>query len=250
MVDKSKAEENAIAEAFGEGVKILLCDVHRLQAWWRYIIAGHNGVKKEHQAELYYDLRAVANAMSFVELESRLQHLKQSPAWKSNPKVRYWLESHWLNCMPAWVAGHRTECHGGQNTNNHLEAMNRVFKAKWLGDRHDKRLDSLLQTYMTVIIPFYIHKYRRNQMLSISFTEQMSGTPSEMDSFREVCVRLLFDDAQSIKPSLHPCKHIFAVLHHNQWTLEKLPSALLAQPHLLIDYHVLPSNLNKNTITE
>lgn len=79
-----------------------------IQAWWRYIIAGHNGVKKEHQAQLFYDLRVVADAMSFEELESRLQHLKQSPAWKSNPKVRYWLESHWLNCMPAWVAGYRT----------------------------------------------------------------------------------------------------------------------------------------------
>eukprot|EP00983_Pelagomonas_calceolata_P077370 1153830-Pelagomonas_calceolata.AAC.1 len=88
MVDKSKAEENAIAEAFGDGVKILLCDFHRLQAWWRYIIAGHNGVKKEYQAQLFCDLRAVADAMSFKELDSRLQHLKQSPAWKSNPKVR------------------------------------------------------------------------------------------------------------------------------------------------------------------
>ncbi|KAF5825771.1 hypothetical protein DUNSADRAFT_7114 [Dunaliella salina] len=43
---------------------------------------------------------------------------------------------------------------------------------------------------------------------------------------------------------------IFAVLHHYQWTLEKLPSALLTHAHLLIDYHVLPSNFNKNTITE
>ena len=75
-----------------------------------------------------------------------------------------------------------SDYHGGQNTNNHLEAMNRVFKKKWLDERHDKRLDSLLRTFITIILPYYRDKYRRSQMLSIAYSEQ-------------VCVSGKFDEA-------------------------------------------------------
>ena len=36
-----------------------------------------------------------------------------------------------------------------------MESMNRVLKHKWLNDRVDTRLDSLLQVYMHQIEPYY-----------------------------------------------------------------------------------------------
>jgi hypothetical protein len=54
---------------------------------------------------------------------------------------------------------HTQVYHGGINTNNHQEAMNRVFKAKWLNNRMDQRMDSLLRTYVSEIEPHYWREY-------------------------------------------------------------------------------------------
>jgi hypothetical protein len=40
MVDKSDAEINAVATAFDNNTKVLLCDFHRYQAWWRWVRAA------------------------------------------------------------------------------------------------------------------------------------------------------------------------------------------------------------------
>ena len=49
--------------------------------------------------------------------------------------------------------------HGGLNTNNYMESMNRVLKHKWLNDRSDQRMDSLLQIYVNQIEPYYMRTY-------------------------------------------------------------------------------------------
>ena len=43
MVDKCDAEINAVESVFPRA-KVLLCDFHRLQAWWRWINKSENGV--------------------------------------------------------------------------------------------------------------------------------------------------------------------------------------------------------------
>jgi hypothetical protein len=48
--------------------------------------------------------------------------------------------------------------HGAINTNNHIESMNRFMKEVFKR-RHDRRLDSLIQILLAVIIPFYKRKY-------------------------------------------------------------------------------------------
>jgi hypothetical protein len=49
--------------------------------------------------------------------------------------------------------------HGGIDTNNYMEAMNRVFMSKWLNGRIDQRLDSLLAIYVNQIEPYYWRTY-------------------------------------------------------------------------------------------
>jgi hypothetical protein len=43
MIDKSDGEKNAVEAALA-GVTVLLCDFHRLQAWWRWINDSQHGV--------------------------------------------------------------------------------------------------------------------------------------------------------------------------------------------------------------
>jgi hypothetical protein len=86
-----------------------LCACALLQAWWRYISANVNGVKKIHQESLFSDLRSVAEI--FIELDLRISHLKQSAAYKGNAKLQHWLKGTWLNCMPLWVAAYRAGLH-------------------------------------------------------------------------------------------------------------------------------------------
>jgi hypothetical protein len=43
MADKSDAEKNALTAVFPEST-LLLCDFHRLQAWWRWINDSQHGV--------------------------------------------------------------------------------------------------------------------------------------------------------------------------------------------------------------
>ncbi len=57
--------------------------------------------------------------------------------------------------------------HGGIDTNNYMESMNRVFKKKWLNDRPDQRLDSLLHVYVFQITPYYYRMHVLAQMNSI-----------------------------------------------------------------------------------
>jgi MULE transposase domain len=46
MMDKSDAEQNAVQEVLPTA-KVLLCDFHRLQAWWRWINLNGNGVPND-----------------------------------------------------------------------------------------------------------------------------------------------------------------------------------------------------------
>ena len=56
--------------------------------------------------------------------------------------------------------------HGGINTNNHVESMNKVLKTKWLLDRVDHRLDSLIKMWVNVICPYYHDKYKLDNVTS------------------------------------------------------------------------------------
>jgi hypothetical protein len=56
--------------------------------------------------------------------------------------------------------------HGGINTNNHQESMNRVFKRKWIMGRINQRLDSLLRVYVECIVPHYDRNYLHDNVRS------------------------------------------------------------------------------------
>lgn len=51
MIDKSDAEQSAVEQTFGGSTAILLCDFHRLQAWWRWLNDGKHGMGTNARCE-------------------------------------------------------------------------------------------------------------------------------------------------------------------------------------------------------
>jgi hypothetical protein len=143
MVDKSAAEQAAVAAAF-PGCRVLLCDFHRLQAQWRWLTSNKSGVKGDgpqrqvgchgHAAllsaphmpnqlcptccphnhlssdQVFRMLREIGNAANQKQLDTSIFTLTKSPLFTGNKALqRYWRE-HWENCQNLWVTYYRQVC--------------------------------------------------------------------------------------------------------------------------------------------
>jgi len=75
MVDFSTVEIGAIEEQF-PGATAYICDVHRLQAWQRWVRKSKNGLSSLEQEELLAHLKRVANATTRKSYDSAVASLK------------------------------------------------------------------------------------------------------------------------------------------------------------------------------
>jgi hypothetical protein len=110
MVDKSAAEQSAVAAAYPQA-RILLCDFHRLQAQWRWLNSGKSCLKNDGEKRLVFkQLRAIGEAGTTQDLSRRIEAFTSSAAYRSNSALqRYWVE-HWASCLKLWVACYRQVC--------------------------------------------------------------------------------------------------------------------------------------------
>lgn len=111
-------------------------------------------------------LAHLAKAETVDKFERRLAKLEASDAWK-NKKLAAYISDEWLPCRKQWAACYRVVYHGGINTNNHQESMNKVIKTMFLKNRGDQRLDSLLKMFFNEINPYYARKYRMAHLISV-----------------------------------------------------------------------------------
>jgi hypothetical protein len=72
--------------------------------------------------------------------------------------LQAYLRNEWLSCIPQWARHYRLAYHGGIDTNNHMESLNRAIKS-YLKQRLDTRLDSLLTMWVEEIEPRYARNY-------------------------------------------------------------------------------------------
>ena len=136
MVDKDTKEENAINEQLAPlGTKVLLCDFHRLQAWERALNKTDMGVRKGRKLAVKAALSDLARAGTIELFEAKLAAFKQSDDYMCNPKLSSYLATHWWPCAELWAACYRKAYHGGIDTNNHQEALNRALKYRFLNSR-------------------------------------------------------------------------------------------------------------------
>lgn len=124
-------------------------------------------VSTHRRAEILSVLADLAKSVTEDKFDRRLSKLQASDAWKTNPKLAAYISNEWIPHKKMWAACYRLAYHGGINTNNHQESLNRVIKGKFLAKRSDQRMDSLLKMYWDDILPYYLSKYRNAQLTSI-----------------------------------------------------------------------------------
>ena len=112
--------------------QVLLCDFHRLQAWWRWLNKSDHGVGATRKKAVFGALMRVADAETIDSFAARWAAFQSSVDYVSNILLQKYLRDEWLPCKEMWARCYRQAYHGGINTNNHQEAMNRVLKHKFL----------------------------------------------------------------------------------------------------------------------
>lgn len=118
-----------------DGTILLLCDFHRLQAWERALSRTDMGVRKGRKQAVKAALSDLAKAETVDLFEAKLSAFMHSDDYVSNPALSSYLATTWWPCARLWAACYRRAYHGGINTNNHQESLNKALKYRFLRSR-------------------------------------------------------------------------------------------------------------------
>lgn len=156
----------AVKEVFGNDVRVLLCDFHRKQAWWRWVSAKENGVPATAKHDVFEALERIATAPTDAVFWQRVAALSSDSSLSSLPfmeAVQTYLRREWLPYKEMWARCDRMLFHGDVHTNNYTESMNRTLKYQFLPLAVDRRVDSLLRLFKETIMPHFDREYLRAQ---------------------------------------------------------------------------------------
>ncbi|XP_065894780.1 uncharacterized protein [Dysidea avara] len=174
MSDFSEAEISALEQTF-PGVTVYGCDFHREQVWTRWIQDHKNGLSVDEREQLLSLLRDCAWAPSASELacdfhyKQSLEKLQKSTVWKQHENVRNWLVGSWLNSPKRWARAFRDHnFYAAVDTNNGTEAMNKLFKYKFMPRRKSFTLSALV----TQLSDRFLPDLHRNYVL-----QNLKGSP-------------------------------------------------------------------------
>ena len=79
------------------GIKVLLCDFHREQAWHRFLTKRDNACSDpDTKEEILALIRRVARSASLQEMDTAMKDLYCSEHWRDNGKFRDYFKDHWL----------------------------------------------------------------------------------------------------------------------------------------------------------
>lgn len=136
------------------GTEVLLCDFHRLQAWERALNKTDMGIRKGRKQAVKAALSELGKAENIQLFEAKLVAFKQSDDYVSNPKLSSYLGTHWWPCVKLWAACYRRAYHGGIDTNNHQESLNRALKYRFLRFRVSTMNHEIISINNEIISPF------------------------------------------------------------------------------------------------
>ena len=132
MADYDDAEIGAMEEAF-PGMIVYICEFHREQAWTRWVRKSENGLKGPEQHQLLLCLRNIAKSQTAAQLNLFKQNLVGADFWKKKANIRDYVSTQWLKCEHRWVKRYRnTLVDRCVNTNNVVEALNKVLKSRFV----------------------------------------------------------------------------------------------------------------------
>ena len=162
MVDYSTAEVNAIESVF-QDVAVYICDFHREQAWQRWVKACKNGLTMAEQKMFLEFMQAIARATSENGYRKTVENLRKSKVYVENPKVQDYCEKVWLDCYGRWAHAFREQqALNIINTNNGIEAQNKVFKYSYLPRSLDKSVFGIVVMLVESFVPDSYQHYLEN----------------------------------------------------------------------------------------
>lgn len=179
MLDKSAAEMAALRSAF-PSIKLLLCQFHLHQAWIRALRASEYQIPtKQHQNIVYMLLLRLEKAATESEFQQAAKEFK-SRIRHISTRFEQYFENEWLHDTRMWAFYHRTQFHGGYNTNNFNESFNSAVKAD-LGSRyHRLRLDDVVTQLLQATFPMLNHKFANLHQRAV---RDNLSKPSEFGNF-------------------------------------------------------------------
>ncbi|XP_072170067.1 uncharacterized protein [Diadema setosum] len=154
----SEREIRAIEETF-PGCHVFLCDFHREQSWVRWVAKSCNCVPAACKENLLSMLHKCAHAVTPADYERALESLKTSQIWMDNKRLQTWFSKQWIPHSRRWVWAYRNNEGIQVNTNNGLEAQNKVFKYAFLEKRKDASVCGMLHCLLTEYLPAMMQKY-------------------------------------------------------------------------------------------
>lgn len=140
-----------------------------MQAWQRWVRKGSNGLSHVEQEELLRILNAIANARSQSRFNDAVKEIRSLPLYQSKDNVRQYVDKTWLSCSFRWAKAFRVqEADNIVNTNNGVEAQNRVFKYQYLPFCIDK---SVYGIAMMIVDTFILESYQSYQRMNMRLSE-------------------------------------------------------------------------------
>ena len=178
MVDYSTAEINAIANQF-LNVSVYICDFHREQPWQRCAKASKNGLTVGEQALFLEIMQQIAHAWNVESYGKSVESLRKSKLDTGNPNVADYCEKVWLNCSERWShAFHVQQAVNIINTNNGIEAQNKVSKYSYLLSSLDKSVFGIVVMIVESFVPdSYQQNHNTNLQNSSSYRKYKNNIP-------------------------------------------------------------------------
>ena len=197
MTDYSTCEIDALEARF-PGAQVYICDFHRLQAWQRWIRKAKNGLNTLEQQELLSHLKRVANSRTQAAYSTAVTSLRSLPVYVSNENVKRYVEKTWMSCTQRWVKAFRTQqVDNIADTNNGVEAQNRLFKYEYLPRALDKSVYGIAIMLVEKFIPEAHQTYlQANALLSSGYRRYNRMVPQYLHNrpphFIKQCLKAKF----------------------------------------------------------
>ena len=197
MLDYSGVEISAVEEQFPKSIAYI-CDFHRLQAWQRWVRKSKNGLSQNEQDELMYHLKMIANAKTKREYEDAVDELRGLEVYNEKEKVRNYVEHTWLSCSFRWAWAFREhEADQVVNTNNGVEAQNRLLKYNYLPYSIDKSVYGIATMLVESFVPdSYMSYCKMNMRQSEEYRSYNAMVPEYLHnrppSFIKHCLKSQF----------------------------------------------------------
>ena len=178
VVDYSTAEIAATEEQFPGSVADI-CDFHRIQAFQRWARSKKNNLSSAEQEMFLEFMKGIGYASYEGQFKERVEALRKSNLYKDHETLKNYVENTWLSCAYRWLQVFRKQqAIDIVNTNNGIEAQNKVFKYEYLPRSMDQSVYGIATILVESFIPdSHQHHLQSNLKFSSAYVRYISPVP-------------------------------------------------------------------------